>query len=236
MSGFPASLPASLRLAPAPFHAAASLTAEQVDVWRIDLAALQPFQTALAALLQASDAALPQPRLLARGGLHLLLGAYLQCPPEAIRLRPGRHGKPSLTASPAANRRDIRFNLAHGGAVALLAVAQAADVGIDVETLRPVPHCLKIARRYFPADQGRRLAGLAAGQERDECFLRLWCRHEAAAKATGLGVFRTPQPAASAPPPRLQILDLSWRQHDRQYLAALAVHDGARQPRHWRLP
>ena len=249
------------RLAPLPFHAASGLTAAQLDVWRLDLFALQSFARALGVLVPRPVAdRMSPPRLVARGALHVLLGAYLECRPERIHLQNGRYGKPSIDAlASAGNGRDIRFNLAHTdpdagggdeageGAVALVAVAVGADVGVDVEGLRPLPRCLKIARRHFPPAAWERLAGLEAGRAQQREFLRLWSRHEAAAKARGTGVWRSTGRGEGG----CAIQDVSWSEAGREYLAAVAVaetgadagatgapdpHPRTRELRCWRLP
>jgi 4'-phosphopantetheinyl transferase len=75
----------------------------------------------------------------------------------------------------------------HSGDALLLAWVPTGVVGVDIEAkARPVP-ALRIARRYFAADETMALAALADAA-RDAAFLRLWCAKEAVLKAHGGGI------------------------------------------------
>jgi 4'-phosphopantetheinyl transferase len=117
----------------------------------------------------------------ARGLLRLLLAAYAEVAPHALRFAVRAQGKPYLTDV------GLRFNLAHSDDLAVVAVARDVEVGVDVERLRPVADGLSLAARYFAPDEARALAALPA-DERDEAFLRLWTSKEAVLKATGEGL------------------------------------------------
>jgi 4'-phosphopantetheinyl transferase len=65
----------------------------------------------------------------ARGQLRQLLGGYIGVAPEALSFAYGQYGKPRL-ADPSAS---VEFNLAHSAALAVVAVAHGAIVGVDVE-------------------------------------------------------------------------------------------------------
>jgi len=80
----------------------------------------------------------------ARSALRRTLGRYLQDDPAELRFTYGSHGKPSLHS--ACNPQNLRFNLSHSGEVALIALAVATEVGIDVERIRENFSCLEIAR------------------------------------------------------------------------------------------
>jgi 4'-phosphopantetheinyl transferase len=71
--------------------------------------------------------------------------------------------------------------------VALLAVARAVEVGVDVELLRPLPDALRIARSFFSPAEVDRLAALRP-DEREAGFLACWTRKEAFVKARGDGL------------------------------------------------
>lgn len=90
-------------------------------------------------------------------------------------LRCGQYGKPELTAEGAC------FNLSHGGAYAVLAVADR-PVGVDIE---PVGEKLPIAipGRWLRPEE---LAWLECDPT-PERFARLWTRLESALKADGRG-------------------------------------------------
>jgi len=120
-----------------------------------------------------------------RGLLRRLLGQYLQCEPQAIRLASNAHGKPRL----AATREDegLVFNVSHTDRLAVLAFARDRPLGIDIE--KPAPgrawqriadYCLSERER----DRWRRTD--AAQQARD--FRKYWTAKEALVKAAGRGI------------------------------------------------
>jgi 4'-phosphopantetheinyl transferase len=75
--------------------------------------------------------------------------------------------------------------------MALLAVAQSTEVGIDVEVDRPVENRLKLARRVFRNEQHNMLEGLPQEQQ-SRRFLQLWTAMEARQKCVGRGIFDRP--------------------------------------------
>jgi 4'-phosphopantetheinyl transferase len=81
----------------------------------------------------------------------------------------------------------VRFNLAHGGELALIAVSLGCDVGIDVEPLRAVSRFEQIAARYFHPAEAAELLTAPVGQ-RATAFLRCWTGKEAVLKAVGVGL------------------------------------------------
>lgn len=103
-------------------------------------------------------------------------------------------GKPYI-AAPGAHelsgaRGALNFNISHSGDVLLVALSRCAEVGVDVERVRAVPEWRAIAKRMFDTDTTDLLhAELASGADEHEAFIRCWCRHEAAVKATGEGLF-----------------------------------------------
>jgi 4'-phosphopantetheinyl transferase len=99
----------------------------------------------------------------ARWALREVLGRYLGRDPAAIELRFGERGKPML-AEPGAS---LRFNLSHSGELALIAIGEEREVGVDVQRT------------------GSRPAAFYAG----------WTRREAVAKCHGTGLW-APLPEA----------------------------------------
>ncbi len=100
----------------------------------------------------------------ARWALREVLGRYLERDPAAIELRFGKRGKPRLAESDAS----LRFNLSHSGELALIAISDEREVGVDVQLL------------------GLRPAGFYAD----------WTRREAVAKCHGSGLW-APLPEAA---------------------------------------
>lgn len=107
-----------------------------------------------------------------RAALLDILAHYLGGPPEGFDQGP--HGKLRLRGAQAW----LRFNLSHSGELTLIAVARDAEVGIDVERIRPAPEMQAIARRWLGRDD-------ISGQTE---FFRAWTRHEAMVKALGVGL------------------------------------------------
>jgi len=121
----------------------------------------------------------------ARGGMRVLLGRYLDCPPHAVRLAAGDNGKPCLASAPAHAR--LRFNLSHTPGLALLAVTEGQEVGIDVERLRADFDPLALAQSFFSADEIEILRAVVPAL-RPALFFAFWTAKEAIVKALGTGL------------------------------------------------
>jgi len=92
-------------------------------------------------------------------------------------------GRPSLAAPHAG----VDVNWSHSGDGLLMAFGAGVQVGVDLEILRPRPHALALARRFFTAREADALAWLP-GASREHAFVRLWCAKEAMLKAHGHGL------------------------------------------------
>ena len=110
-----------------------------------------------------------------RGRLRAILGAVTGAAPSDIRFDYGPHGKPSLSHGPP-------FNLSHSGGVAILAITDGPEVGVDVEAWCPVEP--SVADRYFTPAEREALAAMPF----DLGFFRCWSRKEAVVKAIGMGL------------------------------------------------
>jgi 4'-phosphopantetheinyl transferase len=121
----------------------------------------------------------------ARGLLRDVLSRYLGSRPEHVSFSYGAQGKPALSS--AADHAPLAFNLAHSGALALVAVTARGSVGVDVERIRTGVDCARIGAQFFSARENRTLRSLPRGL-RDEAFFTCWTRKEAYVKARGCGL------------------------------------------------
>jgi 4'-phosphopantetheinyl transferase len=126
-----------------------------------------------------------------RAALRELLAAYAGADPAALAIEPAPcvhcgepHGKPILAG---AEGEWLRFNVSHSAGLALVAVANGREVGVDVEAAREGRRFEGIAQRYFDPTEAAAIGGLE-GPERDAAFYRLWARKEAYLKATAEGI------------------------------------------------
>ncbi|MCX5723818.1 MAG: 4'-phosphopantetheinyl transferase superfamily protein [Nitrospirae bacterium] len=123
--------------------------------------------------------------IFAHGSLRLLLGHYLNIEPGAVTLQLGPAGKPVLCY--ARHGSDISFNLSHAHGLALIAIAQGREVGVDLERIRPDVAVEKLSTRYFsPGEQTMIMQ--SAQEERPARFFRYWVAKEAVLKAQGVGL------------------------------------------------
>jgi 4'-phosphopantetheinyl transferase len=102
-------------------------------------------------------------------------------------------GVRAASAKPVlANDPRLRFNLAHAGDRAVLAVAWEREVGIDLE---PIDAGLDLPPLLTAACTPAEIARVEAlpPDQRIEVFLALWTVKEAYLKAIGVGVFREPR-------------------------------------------
>lgn len=118
----------------------------------------------------------------ARTAMRRVLGRRLGVAPHAVAFSYGSNGKPSLAEYPG-----LHFNLSHSGELAVLALCEDGEVGVDLESVRRRGPVLPVARRFFSADEAAAVAA-ADGVAQVAIFLRIWTRKEAVIKATGRGM------------------------------------------------
>jgi 4'-phosphopantetheinyl transferase len=145
--------------------------------------------------------------------LRLILARSLGSEPQEVPLTTDDRGKPFVAGS------DFNFSMTRSGSLALVALCADAEVGIDVEEVRPVPEALSIADAYFERREFE-LLFKAPSSQLDRRFLELWTVKEASVKATGAGLaggLRSTPPGVEVGPLRV----------GPRHVAALAVR-GAR--------
>jgi 4'-phosphopantetheinyl transferase len=174
-------------------------TSDEVHVWWIDLNAvrddaddiLSPDERARAARFRHQRDRGHWTR--ARAAIRQLLAGYLGLPPQDIRLTAGTPAVTAIRAKPAlANDPRLRFNLAHAGDRAVLAVAWEREVGIDLEPIDAGFDLPPLLRAACTAAEIVRVEALPP-ELRIEAFLGLWTVKEAYLKGLGVGVFREPR-------------------------------------------
>ena len=122
--------------------------------------------------------------IVARGVLRDLVGRYLQTQPSHISFVYNAFGKPDL--SPEFGNR-LKFNLSHSAGLALIAIATASNVGVDVEYIREQSDYADIARHFFSTAEVDYLTALPSHLYA-EAFFSCWTKKEAYLKACGEGL------------------------------------------------
>ncbi len=122
--------------------------------------------------------------IVAHGVLRDLLGCYLYTEPGRIRFVYNAFGKPDV--SPEFDNR-LAFNLSHSAGLALIAIARASKVGVDVEYIRARSDYADIARHFFSAAELEYLIALPSHLYA-EAFFSCWTKKEAYLKARGQGL------------------------------------------------
>jgi 4'-phosphopantetheinyl transferase len=120
--------------------------------------------------------------LAARALLRRSLSRWAAVLPDAWRFETNERGRPEIRA-PAS---PLRFNVSHTRGLAMVAVAEGREVGVDAERV-PDAVPFEVVERSFAS--GERAAVLAApAREREARFAEIWVLKEAYAKARGLGL------------------------------------------------
>jgi 4'-phosphopantetheinyl transferase len=175
-------------------HDEVGLQVSDVHVWavslEIDASELRSLKARLPPdeRMRASRYLRAEPRrnfVASRAALRAILARYLDVPSAEVAIEFDSNGKPRLAGGAAAT--DLRFNLAHSGDLALVAIAQNCEIGVDIVVLRPIEHWQQIAARYFHPAEARAISA-ADPAEQYEAFLRCWTRKEAILKAAGTGL------------------------------------------------
>jgi 4'-phosphopantetheinyl transferase len=213
----------------------------EVHVWRIELEQSDDLVEKYHATLEPDE--LERARrfyfekhrrrfIVARGFLRDILSRYLETKPGALRFSYGPYGKPALAGEHEES--GLHFNMSHSHNLALLAITEAKQLGVDVEHIRADFATEEIARRFFSCVEVDSFNALQP-DEQAAAFFRCWTRKEAFIKATGKGLSQslesfdvTLAPAAPAALLRVEDDDASrWSISDiyvgGDYAAALVV-------------
>jgi 4'-phosphopantetheinyl transferase len=174
--------------------------------------------------------------VLTRAALRQLLAERVGIPPADLSFTTTRYGKPELVGDSV-----WQFNGAHSGAWALIAIAEGARVGVDVEQQRPGDVIERLTPRFTSADEQQALAALPATQ-RAAWLYQLWTLKEAVMKASGEGFQMDPRSLSLCVPPGTSTPFARQARHPREsrtyhlytlthampagYWAALAVERG----------
>jgi len=127
----------------------------------------------------------------ARWALRRVLENYLEEPAAEIALELGENGKPCLR-----NHGGIEFNLSHSNGLALVAIAEGREVGVDVELIEPGRDLVALAERALPPKDAAAVRA-ASESERPSVFYAAWTRHEAHLKCLGTGLGGSPSEDAA---------------------------------------
>lgn len=164
-----------------------------IDIWRVDLAdgAIDNSIEILSTdeRQRADKFVFPKDRnsfSRSRCALRFVLANYLNCRADGIQFHYAEHGKPELS-EPAPDQ--LSFNLSHDGDIALIAIAHARRVGVDVNRLGRMEGTtawVPIAKRSLSLKEQKLLFALPQ-LEQEEAFFRIWTQKEAYTKARGDG-------------------------------------------------
>ena len=169
------------------------LPADEVHVWRVELAQVAPAEQRWEPILSADERTRAarfhfsrdrQRYTATRALLRMILAGYAESDPKELMFDYSKTGKPSLNS---AKNEKVEFNVSHSGEVALLAFTRGREVGVDVEQIRENFDHEAIARRFFSRQEQSQLAALQPA-ERCRGFFRCWTRKEAYIKAEGTGL------------------------------------------------
>jgi len=120
--------------------------------------------------------------IVCRATLRKILGGYLAVSPHQIRFSAGHFGKPSLS-----EHNDVRFNVSHSHGLAVIAVAQSREVGVDIEYISLDFDVMSVAPRLFSAAECSEMRSLSPAARAIK-FFEGWTRKEALLKAIGDGL------------------------------------------------
>ena len=113
--------------------------------------------------------------------------------PERAEIAEGLRGKPFLPDVP-----DFHFSLSHAGVWAMCAVWNR-PVGCDAERIGRAD--LRIARRFFHAEEVAALERETDPEARNRLLTRIWTRKEAYLKWTGEGLYQPMNSFSTLSPP-----------------------------------
>jgi len=162
----------------------------EIDIWTIPLDTNQNSTETLKSLLDTQelerhDKLHPNHQyryLVSHAACRDILGRYTNTPTKQIIYSKNNHGKPALI-----HDHPVYFNLSHSHDLAVLAISNHAEIGVDVEHLKSKPQWKKIAKRFFTKTEVSFLLDKPK-EEQERFFFQVWTRKEAYIKAIGTGL------------------------------------------------
>lgn len=116
-----------------------------------------------------------------RGLLRVFLGQYMRLKPESIEFQYSSYGKPQLIK----NR--LKFNLSHTSDYLIIGCCYEAEIGIDVEEIRPLSMDIGMIAQNF-SEREQDFIFSFDGEEQLNAFYHCWTRKEALLKGMGIGI------------------------------------------------
>ncbi len=168
----------------------------QVQLWSVDLNPPASRVGELRRLLTADEIARAERFhferhrrrfVVRRGTLRLLAAAYLDGDPAALAFEEGEKGKPFVIQDGTGAAERLHFNLSDSKDLAVYAFTRGAELGVDVEVLRPMPDAEAIAERFFSLEEREALRRVPEARKA-LAFFNCWTRKEAYIKAIGEGL------------------------------------------------
>jgi 4'-phosphopantetheinyl transferase len=161
----------------------------EVHIWRINIrpnvSSLKQFKALLnpAELVRAGKYLQRKDHdrfIVSRGAQRIILGWYLNTPPQQLEFVLGDNKKPYLFSE---DGYPLHYNLSHSGDWIVLAIA-TSQVGTDVEFIDEAFKFQETLQDNFSKDE----AAYINQENSTERFFTLWTRKEAILKATGQGL------------------------------------------------
>lgn len=115
-----------------------------------------------------------------RSWVRKILAEYVGVSGSELHIQEQECGKPFL------ENHAIEFNLSHSENLAVLAVTQDLQVGIDIEHFSRLVELDKLSKIHFLEPELKWLAGFS-GDQKQQAFFWLWTAKEARMKITGEG-------------------------------------------------
>lgn len=115
-------------------------------------------------------------------GLRRILSFYLAISPQEIEIYQDVNGKPFII-----HPINLQFNMSHSGDIAIYAITQVQQVGVDIERIKSSIDYPAVAERFFTPAEYQFLLTLPAAEQLSG-FYKIWVRKEAYIKASGLGL------------------------------------------------
>jgi 4'-phosphopantetheinyl transferase len=126
--------------------------------------------------------------LTSRWMIKTFLSSLIKINPNKIQVTKGELGKPLLAKE--FNPMAIDFNISHKSSISLIGLTDKGQIGVDVEENIRNEKTLRIAERYFHAQELDWIKESKSEVEYNLRFYRIWSMKEAIVKTLGGGVFQ----------------------------------------------